>query len=357
MKKRFSRSPRSTLSWRQRLAKRLLTLPDGLLSFSTGGAIVVDGQTLDPALAALCRFANRRARLHLFDPPKARLRLAGLSSLLPKAEALMDRVEERRIPGPGGELGLRIYTPPDLRREPPSLVYFHGGGWVLGDLDSCDAFCRLIASQVPCKVISVDYRLAPEHPFPAAVDDAMAAFRWTVENARELKIDPRRIAVGGDSAGGNLAAIVASQSAASSENAPGPCAQFLIYPVTSARRDTASYGLFAEGFVLERALMDYFFEHYLDGVDPEDARISPLEGTDFGGLPPTVIATAGFDVLRDEGEAYAEEVRGAGVTVVHRRYPSLMHSFAAMSGLRGPRQAIDAVISDLATLFHRQGSA
>ncbi|MEM8994131.1 MAG: alpha/beta hydrolase [Acidobacteriota bacterium] len=251
---------------------------------------------------------------------------------------------------------IRIYTPADLRREPPALVYFHGGGWVVGDLDSSDAFCRLIAGQIPCRVISVDYRLAPEHPYPAAVEDAVAAFRWSWQHADALGIDRRRLAVGGDSAGGNLAAVVSAELAASEGR---PCAQLLIYPVTSARRDTPSYGHFARGFLLERDLMDYFFRHYLGASGQagaaDDPRVSPLAGDNFQGLPPTVIATAGFDVLRDEGEAYAKQLEAAGGTVVHRRYPELMHSFASMSGLPATRRALDEVISDLATFFHRLG--
>ncbi|MEM1178478.1 MAG: alpha/beta hydrolase [Acidobacteriota bacterium] len=359
MKKRFKRSQRSNLSWRQRAVEWFLTRPEGTLRLLTGGAVDIDGRRLDPALVAVCRFAGLKGGMHLLEPACARRRASGLSALLPKVHPLMDRIEEREIPGPGGPLPIRIYSPPDLRRSPPALVFFHGGGWVLGDLESSDVFCRLIAGQTPCRVISVDYRLAPEHPYPAAVQDAEAAFRWVWEQAEALGIDRRRIGIGGDSAGGNLAAVV------SAELASGECrphCQFLIYPVTSAAQDTESYRLFAEGFVLERALVDYFYDHYLgpgrrlaQGPDggATDPKVSPLAAEEFSRLPPTVVATAGFDVLRDEGDAYAEKLKAAGVHVDHRRYPSLMHAFAAVSGLPSARRAIDEVISDLATLFHR----
>ncbi|MEO1369754.1 MAG: alpha/beta hydrolase, partial [Acidobacteriota bacterium] len=188
MRKRFKRLKNAGLSRRQRAVKRLLTLPPGVLRALNGGSVVVAGQRLDPALAVLCRFANRRARLHRLEPAAARRRLRGLSALMPTALPLMDRVEDRRIPGPGGPLAIRVYTPADLRRRPPALVYFHGGGWVVGDLESSDAFCRLIAGQIPCRVISVDYRLAPEHPYPAAVEDAVASFRWSWRHADELGV-------------------------------------------------------------------------------------------------------------------------------------------------------------------------
>jgi acetyl esterase len=272
----------------------------------------------------------------------------------------MDRVDEHTLAGDDGKgITLRVYSPPTLLPDPPGLVYFHGGGWVLGNLKSHDTLCSILASQTPCRVIAVDYRLAPESPFPAAVDDALAAFRWVVENADTLGIDRRRIAVGGDSAGGNLATAVCLEQARA--GAEVPAGQLLIYPVTDTDLDTGSYGLFASGFGLSRATMGWFFEHYVgsngdgdgDGSRDADPRLAPLRADDLSGLPPAIVATAGFDVLRDEGRAYADRLEEAGVEVVRRHYPGLIHGFANICLVEPCRQALDELINDLAYLFHR----
>ena len=214
----------------------------------------------------------------------------------------------------------------------PALVYFHGGGWVIGDLDTHDGVCRLIANAAQCAVISVDYRLAPEHKFPAAVDDAWAATRWIVGHAGQLAIDPTRVAVGGDSAGGNLAAVVALMA----RDAGGPtlALQVLQYPVTDLSAETRSYQDFAEGYTLTRTGMRWFKAHYLD--KPEDARdwrVSPLLAPSLAGVAPALIVTAGFDPLRDEGTAYAERLRDAGVTVDYVCYGGMLHGFTPMGKL------------------------
>lgn len=360
------------LPWYQRLLKAFLDLPPGLLNRLAGGPARVDGQSLDPRLAPLCRWVARRPDTSELSVPRARAEMARKTHLLGGPRLLMDRVDEHTLPadregvGEEGAVGrdrpritLRVYSPPTLLPDPPGLVYFHGGGWVVGDLQSHDTLCSILASQTPCRVIAVDYRLAPESPFPAAVDDALAAFRWVSENAESLGVDRRRIAVGGDSAGGNLATAVCLEQARA--GAEVPAGQLLLYPVTDTDLDTESYRLFANGFGLSRATMNWFFEHYAgpardgdgDGNGDVDPRLAPLRADDLSGLPPAIVATAGFDVLRDEGRAYADRLEQAGVEVVRRHYGALIHGFANICLVDPCRQALDELINDLAYLFHR----
>ncbi len=242
------------------------------------------------------------------------------------------RVDRLRVPGPGGELDARLYVGLGAPRPPqPLLVYFHGGGWVIGDLDTHDALCRFLATFGGCRVLSVGYRLSPEHPFPAPVEDAVAAFAWAAENASELGADPARIAVGGDSAGGNLAAAV---SLLSRDGGPAPAMQLLLYPVVDAIGDQPSRATFADGFLLTRGDMEWFEAHYIPaGCEPDDPRISMMRAEDLSGLPPAYVATAGFDPLRDEGEVYAGRMREAGVKVALQRHPSLIHGFANLTAI------------------------
>jgi acetyl esterase len=243
-------------------------------------------------------------------------------------------VTTRSIPGPGGPITARHYRP-DNAAGAPLLVYYHGGGFVVGDLDTHDSVCRRICRDAVVHVLSVDYRLAPEHKAPAASDDAFAAYRWALDHAGDLGADPARVAVGGDSAGGNLAALVSQR--ARNEGTRLPVLQVLLYPVTNYSGETRSQTLFAEGFFLTKRDMDWFRVNYLDGadVDAADARVSPLLADDLSGLPPAVVATAGFDPLRDEGNRYAVAMRAAGVPVDLREFRSLMHGFANFFPLGG----------------------
>lgn len=240
---------------------------------------------------------------------------------------------EMAIPGPGGPIPARFYEPHGIGLENrPLVVYFHGGGWTIGDLDTCDSVCRFLALNAPTTVLSVGYRLAPEHPFPAAVEDAHAAYRWAAESTARLGVDPARIALSGDSAGGNLAAAVSLL--ARDDGEPRPAMQALIYPVTDVGGGQRSRDTFAKGFLLARADMDWFERHYLPAdVDRADPRVSVLRAPDLSGLPPAYVATAGFDPLRDEGEAYAARMREAGVEVTLRRHPGLIHGFANMTAI------------------------
>jgi acetyl esterase/lipase len=239
------------------------------------------------------------------------------------------------IPGPSGTIPARLYDPPGAGLEArPLIVYLHGGCWALGDLETHDGVCRFLAASTAAAVLSVEYRLAPEHPFPAGLDDALAAFRWASAETARLGADPNRIAIAGDSAGGNLAAAVARL--ARDDGGPSPAMQVLIYPVVDTVGERASRYAFASGFLLTKAELDWFERQYLpDGVDRGDPRVSLLQAGDLSGLPPAYIATAGFDPLRDEGEAYAAALREAGVPVALRRHPGLIHGFANMTAVSG----------------------
>ena len=236
--------------------------------------------------------------------------------------------------GPTGPIPVRVYRPIGVGADAPlpALMFFHGGGWVIGDLETHDVLCRQITAAAGIEVIAVDYRMAPEHKFPGAVDDAWAATRWVVANAGRLGVDPTRIAVGGDSAGGNLAAVVALM--ARDAGAPSLAFQVLLYPVTDAGTETRSYRDFADGYLLSRDAMKWFFDHYLRSADDaKDWRVSPLRAPSLAGLPPALIVTAGFDPLRDEGEAYARALREAGVRVDYICYGGMIHGFGPMGRL------------------------
>jgi acetyl esterase len=239
-------------------------------------------------------------------------------------------VRDRTVPGPAGALPIRIYTPNGAPRG--VLVYFHGGGWVIGDLETHDVLCRQLTAGAGIAVVAVDYRLAPEHKFPAAADDALTATRWVAAHAGELGVDTARLAVGGDSAGGNLAAVVSLM--ARDQGGPPLAMQVLLYPVTDVAAEAQSYTDFADGFMLTRDSMRWFIAHYLSGRrDATDWRVSPLRAPSLAGVAPALVVTAGFDPLRDEGDAYARKLREAGVRVDAVCYGGMIHGFAPMGRL------------------------
>jgi acetyl esterase len=247
-----------------------------------------------------------------------------------KAEPLpVARVEERMIPGPVGEIRVRLYWPP-AAAPVPAIVYYHGGGHVIGSLDTHDFVARNLCSGVAALVASVDYRMGPEHKFPAAVDDSWAALRWVGENAERLGADPGRIGVHGDSAGANLAAVVAL--AARDAGAPRLRLQSLVYPIADYAMNTASYETFAQGYgILTRAAMVWFRDHYLNSPDDaEDWRASPLKAASLKGVAPAIVVTAECDVLHDDGLDYAAALRNAGVPVEYREYDGMIHAFFGM---------------------------
>jgi len=242
----------------------------------------------------------------------------------------LHRVEDRTIPGPAGPLPMRLYAPAGERL--PVLVYFHGGGWVTGSLDTHDGLCRALAKRAECLLLAVDYRLAPEHKYPAAVEDAWAATAWAGAHAASMGGDPLRLAVGGDSAGGNLAAVIANR--ARDRGGPRLLLQLLVYPVTDYDLTTRSYAENAEGYLLTREAMRWYWTHYLPtaaaGAEPD---ASPLRAENLRALPPAMVITCGYDPLRDEGDAYAQRLREAGVFVTHARYEGMIHGFFRMAAV------------------------
>ena len=271
-------------------------------------------------------------------------------SALAGAPEEVGKVENRNIPGPGGEIPVRIYTP-NGEGPFPALVYYHGGGWVIGNLETVDVPCRLLANRANCVVVSVDYRLAPEHKFPAAADDSYAAAKWVVENADSIQVDAESVAIGGDSAGGNLAAVVALM--ARDKGEISLAYQMLVYPVTNHSYATESYTENADGYLLTKDSMVWFWNHYLrNEEDGKNPYASPLQAEDLSGLPPALVLTGEFDPLRDEGEAYAERLREAGVQVEAKRYDGMIHGYFWMPGvLEQGRQSIEHAAKALKQVF------
>jgi acetyl esterase len=313
------------------------SLPPKVQRLLFGAPPRLDGQTLESDVQALLRIAalargdSLAEGADVADARAQRRYEAQVVAARPRIA--MARVEEIEIPGPAGAIPARLYVPPSPAAEPlPLLVYFHGGGWVIGDLETHEAPCRFLAANSGAQVLAVDYRLAPEHPFPAAVEDACAAYAWATGYPGDPPVAANWVAVGGDSAGANLAAAVCLQ--ARDGNMPPPAMQLLIYPVTDCSRELPSRHMFREGFLLTRRDMDYFEDRYLPpGTDRDDPRVTVLQAADLSNLPPAYIATAGFDPLRDEGEAYAERLRKAGVQVALRRHPGLVHTFANLTAI------------------------
>ncbi len=315
-----------------RLARLLDAVPASVATRVARGPHVVDGQTLDPHIA-LVLAVEARLRTTTEESPVAEQRAANrLASRAAAGTPVgVGAVRELSVAGGDGPIPARLYSPAGGGAGRPLVVFLHGGGWVVGDLDTHDQPCRLITRYADVHVLAVDYRLAPEHPFPAAVEDSVAAYAWALDHAAELGADPSRVAVAGDSAGGNLAAVVALHARDSGLQAP--VAQLLIYPGTDSAVERESKRLFGEGYFLTRRQMDWYWDSYAQGASRTDPRLSPLRAADLSGLAPAVIGTAAFDPLRDEGEAYAEALRLAGVPVVLRRAPGLVHGFFSMTGI------------------------
>jgi acetyl esterase len=311
---------------------------------------------VNPHLAGLFELlASAGARpMHQGTPEEARaaFRLLTVDGRQSQHVVPVASVEDRVVPGPAGELRVRVYRPEE-NGPAPTVLLFHGGGWVIGDLETHDNMARSICRDCRAVVVSVDYRLAPEAPFPAAVEDALAAARWAGAHLDELGGD-ERLAVAGDSAGGNLAAVVAQ--VLRDEDGPSITGQLLVYPATDVTGDYASRTENAEGYFLDLATMAWFMQQYAADADADahaDPRLSPLRSADLSGLPPAVVVTAQYDPLRDEGEAYAERLREAGVPVEVRRFDAMIHGFFDMGPVSpGAQKAVDESCSLFAALLH-----
>jgi acetyl esterase len=303
----------------------------------------IDGQTLDPMIQLLVsvRRGGDRAADILDRPLLGRHRLRREILSIQGDPTPVGEVRDLEVTGAVGPLAGRLYLPAARPAPVPLLVYYHGGGFVTGDLDTHDEPCRLLAAHSGSAVLSIDYRLAPEHRFPAAVDDSLAAFEWALAHAASLGCDPARVSVGGDSAGGNLAAVVSQLAHARGR---APAAQLLIYPPTDHPTPRPSHTLFNERLILSLGERNAYHEQYSGraGADPADPRLSPLLAASLRGLPPAFVVIAHFDVLRDEGEAYAAALQAAGVRCEVQREPTLGHGFVNLTPVC-PR-ALDAVI-------------
>ncbi len=337
-----------------RLMRTLSALPAALqVRLSGRPPVRVDGDTLAPETQLTLRLLERRRRRAPGEltPEQARAlrrRMAAVYAGRPEpVGAVSDLVIDAGVP-----LRARHYVPPGPDASGSLLVYLHGGGFTYGDLDTHDRVCRLLCRHAGTHVLAVDYRLAPEHPFPAAVEDARDALSWALANAGTLGADARAVGVGGDSAGGNLAAVAAQL--IRDGGGPAPVLQLLIYPATDFTRRRRSRELFGEGFLLSNTEMDWFEDNYL-GVAREhadDPRASPLLAPDLSSLPSAIVATAAFDPLRDEGEAYAQALRVAGTPTVLRRFPGFIHAFVSAAGVsRSCREAVIELAGATRALF------
>ncbi len=264
------------------------------------------------------------------------------------------KVEDRNIPGPDGGVPVRIYTP-DGDGPFPILAWYHGGGWVVGDLESADGVSRSLCAGGQCVVVSVDYRLAPDTKFPGPAEDCWAATTWAVNNAAEINGDPARLAVGGDSAGGNLAAAMSLMAA--DRGGPDIALQLLVYPVADRDFGTVSYTDNAEGYSLTKVTMQYYWDQYIDAEHATNPYAVPMQANDLAGQPPALVITAEFDPLRDEGEAYAKRLREAGVETTATRYDGMIHGFFNMgAAVDKGRQAVDEASAALRNAFARSGA-
>ena len=318
-------------------AKVIPWVPAGAARVLSGGrSVIIDGNTLDPTLQLMLSGMHAVGIDGLViddDVALSRTQLRERIVGMPGPQVHVT-VEEISLPGPAGAIPARHYRPVGGEAA-DLLVFYHGGGWTIGDLDTYDALCRLTCRDAGIHVLSIDYRLAPEHPAPAAIEDAYAAFAWAYEHGAELGATPGRVAVGGDSAGGNLAAVVCQL--ARDAGGPTPILQWLLYPRTDFTAQTRSLGLFARGFLLTKRDMDFFESQLLrgSGLDKTDPRLSPALAESLAGLAPALIAVAGFDPMRDEGESYAAALRDAGTSVDLRAMGSLTHGFANLFPLGG----------------------
>jgi acetyl esterase/lipase len=319
--------------------RALLSLPRPILRALAGGGVTyLAGRTLDARLQFLASQARGLPPLSRFTPAEARIGSAANLAPLAGRPAPGVRIEALTVPGGAGAVAARAYRPADQDPAAALILFAHFGGGVIGDLDTCEVFCTLLAAGARAPVLSVDYRLAPEHRFPAALEDMLAAYRWARTESPRFGAPADHVAVAGDSMGGNFAAVIAQEMRRLGE--PQPAFQLLIYPALDVAGESPSMTTYAEAYPLSRATMEWFMGHYMGPEDsPGDPRLSPLRAADLSGLAPAIIVTAGFDPLLDQGEAYARRLRAAGVKVVYRCYDHLAHAFTAFTGVAPAAEA------------------
>ncbi|WP_406048502.1 alpha/beta hydrolase [Kribbella sp. NBC_00889] len=323
--------------------KPLYALPTAVRRRLAGAPIQIDGNILDPEVQLLLRADSLLPSTTKSNVATARAHLRTACKLVAGNPRELHRVTELTVRGADGQLGARLYVPRDAGRG--LLVFLHGGGWVVGDLDTHDCLCRALADDAGIRILSVDYRLAPEAPAPTAAEDAIAAFTWAVDHAEDLGVDPALVAVGGDSAGGNLAAVVAQQCV--SRDLSRPALQVLLYPGLDLVHRRPSRDLFPEGFIITEHDIIWYRDHYTP--DPGvrgDPLVSPILAPDLTGLAPTYIATGGFDPLRDDGNEYADALKAAGVAVTHICHTSLTHGFLNLLAVPGAVQEARAHLTN-----------
>ncbi|MEL7481243.1 MAG: alpha/beta hydrolase [Pseudomonadota bacterium] len=334
------------------IAKTLMKLPpDWLVKLSGGAPLEIRGRTLDPYLQFIAHGASRQPSITTFEPHIARDKMeTALTGLAPSIEPGVS-VEDFNIAAPGHKIPVRLYIPDEQDSARPLMVYMHMGGGVAGSLETCHVFCALLAKRTMAPVLSVDYRLAPEHKFPAGLEDGLFAYEWALRNAAKYGAPAGEASIGGDSMGGNFAAIISQEICKAQK--PTPALQLLIYPATDIGGDYPSRADFGDCYPLTTELMDWFMGQYLpEGTDVSSVRISPAREARLENLPRAIIATAGFDPLVDEGEAYGQHLEGAGVDVDYVCYDSLFHGFTAFTGVTpAARTACEDIASRVAAAY------
>ena len=329
----------------------ILKLPGFILLWLSGRKQITLGERkLLPAFQLICE-QNEKLGVQYSEISPQDLRANYMMQNSSKIGLKEIITSNHKVPVDGDTIEVREYSSKSINKSGSSLVYFHGGGWVIGDTDTHDNICRYICKKLNIKIFSVNYRLSPEHKFPIPFNDCFEAYDWISSNAELFEIDSQMISVGGDSAGGNLAASICIQR--KKENKPLPNAQLLIYPATDLRLVTNSMVRdCSEGFVLTEELMKWFVDHYLDSDElKNDARVSPLLAERFDGLPPALIITAGFDPLRDEGLQYSEKLKQGNVPVVYKEYPAYIHGFFNMFQVPGIKKSINEICEEFEKLI------
>lgn len=336
------------MSLQATIAKTLLKLPPNwLVRLSGGKPVEIGGRTMDPHFQFLSHGAKNQPPMSSLSAEDGQAASkAGLAMFQAPREPGVE-TEDVSIKSPEGHfIRARLYKPADQDASAPMMAYFHMGGGVIGDLETCDAFCSILAAVVKAPIVSVDYRLAPEHPFPAGLNDCICAYEWALKNAERYGAPAGQASIGGDSMGGNFSAIIAQEMRRDAK--PAPSLQLLLYPATDIGAATPSRTTYGETYPLSTETMDWFMGHYIpDGVDVNDVRISPAQETDLTGLPPAIVCTAGFDPLVDEGEVYAKRLDEAGVDVQFKCFDSLAHGFTAFTAVS---PAADAACHQIARM-------